>query len=324
MNNRTKSAVDGWIPVKLYPEDNNLLCRWLYIGDKAFDEPFFDESISACRAGFSENWHVKRSMSSTDVLADWAKEMDTIKPTALIFHISRCGSTLISQMLGMQPSNIVLSEVPFFDDLLRYGKKHDCMPSILPQLQAAASIYGANRTGKYERLFIKTDSWHIHFYKELRALYPDVPFFLLYRKPDEVLRSQQKKRGMQALPNYLEPEIFGFNKETVSATALDEYMGMVIESYLEAFLEILQKDQLAYAINYHDGAMPIVDTIAAVTGLPITEAENLLMEKRAGFHAKFPEQVFSEEKPKEPVPGFLRRSFELYDKIEEFRLSKIQ
>ena len=319
---KNSSPVAGWIPVKLFPEDNHLLCRWLYTGEKAFDEPFFDESISACRAGFSENWHVKRSMSNTDVLAEWAKEMDTVEPTAFIFHISRCGSTLISQMLGMQPSNIILSEVPFFDDMLRYGKKHNCMPSILPQLQAAVSIYGANRTGNYERLFIKTDSWHIHFYKELRALYPAVPFFLLYRKPDEVLRSQQKKRGMQALPNYLEPEIFGFDKEIVSATPLDEYMGMVIESYLDAFLDILQKDGRAYAVNYHSRAMSIVDTIAAVTGLPINESERLLMEKRAGFHAKFPEQVFSEEKPHEPIPGFLQRSFELYDQVETIRLSK--
>ncbi len=314
------SPIAGWIPIKLYPEDQSLLCRWLYAGDKAFDEPFFDESISVCRSLFSENWHVKRSMSSTDVLADWAKEMDNIKPTAFIFHISRCGSTLISQMLGMQPSNIILPEVPFFDELLRYGKMHNCMPAILPQLQAAVSLYGANRTGKYEQLFIKTDSWHIHFYKELRALYPDVPFFLLYRKPDEVLRSQQKKRGMQALPNLLEADIFDFDKDKISTMHLDEYMGMVIESYLTAFLEILQKDKAAYAVNYHDGAMEIVDTIASVTGLQISEEEKLLMQKRAGFHAKFPEQVFSEEKPEAPVPEFLKRSFELYESIEQMKL----
>jgi hypothetical protein len=103
---------------------------------------------------------------------------------------------------------------------------------------------------------------------------------------------------------------------------LDEYMGMVIESFLDAFFDILQKDPIAYAINYHDGAMQIVDTIAAVTGLPVPQAERLLMEKRAGFHAKFPEQVFSEEMPDEQVPDFLKRSFVLYDQIEKFRLSK--
>ena len=48
MNN--SAPITGWIPVKLYPEENNLLCRWLYAGDKTFAEPFFDETILACRA----------------------------------------------------------------------------------------------------------------------------------------------------------------------------------------------------------------------------------------------------------------------------------
>ena len=223
-------------------------------------------------------------------------------------------------MLGMQPSNIVLSEVPFFDDLLRYGKQHNCMPKILPQLKAAIGFYGAKRNENHQQLFIKADSWHIHFYKELRALSPTVPFFLLYRKPDEVIRSQQKKRGMQAIPNLLEAAIFGFDTNKISTMPLDEYMGMVIESYLTAFLEILQNDKAAYAVNYHEGAMQIVETIAAVTNLHISAAEKELMKNRAGFHAKFPKQVFSEENPDEPVPEFLKRSFELYDQIEVARL----
>ena len=319
MTTQNGNLIEGWIPAKLYPQDDCLLCRWLYIGNKDFTEPFFDESILSCSM-LPENGHPQKSMSSTDVLADWVKEMDVIEPTAFIFHISRCGSTLISQMLGLQPANIVLSEVPFFDGLLRDGKKNDCMQLILPQLKAAIGLYAAKRNKNRQHLFIKTDSWHIHFYKELRALYPAVPFFLLYRKPDEVIRSQQKKRGMQAIPNLLEAAIFGFNKDEITGMQLDAYMGKVLESYLNAFLEILQKDKLAYAVNYHDGAMEIVNTIAAVTGLHISDEDKLLLQKRAGFNAKFPEQVFSEEKPDEPVPGFLERSFELYGKIEAARL----
>lgn len=313
------SALTGWIPVKLDSADNNL-CRWLYVGNADFIQPFFDETILSC-CKLPENGHQQKCMSSTDLLAEWVKEMDVIEPTAFIFHISRCGSTLISQMLGLQPANIILSEVPFFDNLLRYGKKHDSMPGILPKLKAAIGLYAARRNENQQQLFIKADSWHIHFYKELRTLYPAVPFFLLYRKPDEVIRSQQKKRGMQAIPNLLEAAIFGFDKDEITAMKLDAYMAMVLESYLDAFLEILQKDKSVYAVNYHDGAMEIVNIIATVTGLHISDEEKLLMQKRAGFHAKFPEQVFSEEKPDEPVPDFLKKSFELYNKIEAVRLS---
>ncbi len=321
MEDQIDNNINGWVPVKLYAEEN-LQCRWLYVGNKNFTEPFFDDTIAARRV-LPENGFLNKRMSGIDELADLVKEVDAIQPTAFIFHISRCGSTLISQMLGMQSSNIVLSEVPFFDELLRYGKKHDRMPGILPQLKAAIELYGAKRSEDHQHLFIKTDSWHIHFYKELRILYPTVPFFLLYRKPHEVLRSQQKKRGMHALPNFLEPAIFGFDEDKVSAMQFDEYTGMVIENYLDAFLEILQKDRSAYAVNYHDGAMEIINTIAAVTNLQISEIEKKMMQERAGFHAKFPTQVFNEEMPEEPIPGFLKRSGELYNKIEEIRLSSL-
>jgi hypothetical protein len=322
MSNQVDNIVKGWVPVKLYPGDKDLQCRWLYVGNKKFTEPFFDDTIAARRV-LPENGFLNKRMSSVDELADRVKEVDAVKPTAFIFHISRCGSTLISQMLGMQPSNIILSEVPFFDELLRYGKKQDCMAEILPQLKAAIGLYSAKHNKNQQHLFIKADSWHIHFYKELRALYPTVPFFLLYRKPVEVLRSQQKKRGMHALPNFLEPAIFGFNKNDIEQMHLDEYIALVLEGYLISFLEILQNDRSAYAVNYHDGAMQIVDTIAAVTGIQISEEEKQLMQQRAGFHAKFPTQVFSEEMPDEPAPAFLKISCELYNKIEEIRLSSL-
>lgn len=328
MNNKNQSPVEGWIPIKLYAEADKLLCRWLYVGDKDFKEPFFDETISACRV-LPENGHLKRSMSSTDVLEDLAKDIEAITPTAFIFHISRCGSTLISQLLGQQASNIILSEVPLFDDLLRFGKKQNRMSEILPQLKAAIGFYGAKRNENHQHLFIKTDSWHIHFYKELRALYPAVPFFLLYRKPDEVIRSQQKKRGMQAIPGLIEPELFGFKKEDLYDQdgslrySLDAYMAMVLETYLQVFNEILQTDKLAYAINYHDAAMDIIDTIASVTHIAISETESAAMLQRSSFHAKFPDQVFTEEQVPEPVPAFLLKSVDLYHKLEQLRLSRI-
>jgi hypothetical protein len=315
-------AIEGWIPIKLFNENGERNCRWLYVGNKHFDEPFFDETISACRQ-LPQNGHLKRSMSSIDVLPAWAESADSIEPTAFIFHVSRCGSTLLSQMLSLQRSNIVLSEVPFFDDLLRFGKKENCLPQTLPIVKAAIELYSTKRNAAYINLFIKADSWHIHFYEELRTLYPTAPFFFLYRKPDEVIQSQQKKRGMQAIPNLIEANVFGFNKEEIATKPLDEYMGMVIESYLQKFYTILQKDKNCFALNYHSGAMAMINTIANKTSLQINEKEYLAMKERAGYHAKFPEQVFSEEKRIEEIPSYLKKSFELYDKIEEIRVSNL-
>ncbi len=322
MENNVLIALKNWIPIKLLEEPNNDLCRWLFVGDEKFSAPFFDETISTCRR-LPENSHLKRSIASTSLLPLWANGMETVSPTAFIFHISRCGSTLVSQLLDIPTNNLVLSEVPFFDELLRHGLNNNCMEVSLQQLQAAINFYASKRNENCQNLFIKTDSWHIHFYKELRAIYPTTPFFFLYRKPDEVLHSQQKKRGMQAIPNLLEAVIFGFNSEEIASKPLDEYMGMVVESYLQKFYEIIQQDTNCFPINYHNGALDMINTIATITNVTISDIEKLAMEQRAGFHAKYPGQVFTEVREEGAIPSYLQKSFDLYDKIEEIRLENL-
>jgi hypothetical protein len=260
-------------------------------------------------------------VSSAAILPEWAKQIEAVSPTAFIFHISRCGSTLVSQLLGLQPAHIVLSEVPFFDELLRWGNKNNEMQAALPLLNAAINLYGAKRNGESTRLFIKTDSWHVHFYKQLRELYPQTPFILLYRKPDEVIRSQQKKRGMQSIPGLLEPEIFGFNKNEILKPGLDEYMARVIEYYLQAFVQILNTDKLALPVNYNEGALAIVKKVAAFTGITISEKEIAAMRQRSTFHAKYPEQIFAEAPIQESPPAYLNRSFALYKELEKIRMA---
>jgi hypothetical protein len=317
MNSNIHQVLKNWIPYKFVTLNDATYCRWLYLGDTPFTAPFFDETISACRS-LPQNSKMLSSLSSADVLPGWAAQAECISPSAIIFHISRCGSTLVSQLLALQQTSIVLSEVPFFDALLRRGKKDPAFDSSA-MLKAAVQLYGARRKGLEQNLFIKADSWHIHFYSELRQLYPEVPFILLYRRPDEVLRSQQKNRGMQAVPGVLEPEIFGFDRDVLTITNLDEYMVKVIESYLQAFAEILKTDQFALPVNYNEGAMAIVKKIAAVTGLDITEADMASMQQRAGFHAKYPGQFFAEPAMQEPIPAYLEKAFELYQEVENVR-----
>ncbi|PAV93766.1 hypothetical protein WR25_26873 [Diploscapter pachys] len=61
----------------------------------------------------------------TDVsaLLDWHARSPGLTPSALVFHASRCGSTLIAQLLASQARNIVLSEPPPLDNLLRAARQ---------------------------------------------------------------------------------------------------------------------------------------------------------------------------------------------------------
>ncbi len=318
MDNTVSAAIKNWIPYRLSEVEDETVCRWLYTGDIPYSKPFFNETILSCRA-LAINSKLQRSTSSTAMLPQWAQLVDSISPTAIIFHVSRCGSTLISQLLDLQPANIVLSEVPIIDELLRKGFRDNKMSEALPLAKAAISLYSTKRTAEQQQVFIKADSWHIHFYKELRSLYPTTPFIFLYRRPDEVINSQQKVRGMQAVPGLIEPALFGFDAQKTMDLSLDVYMVKVIETYLQAFIAILKTDKLALPVNYNEGAITIVNKIARITGITITAQEMQQMQERSSYHAKHPQQVFEEAPLQAQPPFYMEEVFKLYAAIEQIR-----
>jgi hypothetical protein len=319
--NHNLHPLQNWIPYKLTYTNNEVQCHWLNTFDKKFAEPFFDETIAACKGLLRLNVY-RESVSDLDMMVDWSAGFkEVVVPTAIIFHVSRCGSTLISQLLGMSEENISLAEVPFFDDILRlrYKNNNYSEEDIDNLLKASLKFYGQDRSGKEKHLFIKTDSWHILFYKQLRKLYPDVPFILLYRSPDEVLNSHTKLRGVQAVPGLIEPELFGFEAEGISNLSLNEYTVEVLECYLKIYLKVAENDKLNLLVNYSEGIMPIMNKIASFSNVAISEADLHKMQERSGYHSKHPSKVFSEEQPND-VPGFLSKVFELYNAVEAKRL----
>ncbi|HEY1202875.1 MAG TPA: hypothetical protein VGE79_17950 [Niastella sp.] len=311
MNTNILQELENWIPYKLSFVDEQPRCEWLYTNDKEFTEPFFDETISKCR---SANFHSFRSVSGIEVLPQWSAGIERVQPSAFIFHVSRCGSTLASQLLAQDRTNIVLSEVPFFDSILRAGNN---IPYQV--LKDALAFYSPVKNYR-ERLFIKTDSWHIFFYKQIRELYPQTPFILLYRRPDEVVRSQQKRRGMHAIPGVIEPALFGFEND-VRVMNQDVYLGEVLDKYFQAFLQVLEKDTLATPINYNEGPVAMVEKIAQITNTPISDEAMEKIKSRAMYHAKYPEQVFSEEAIQDPVPDYCRSAYDKYEALDKIRKS---
>lgn len=324
MNDSINTAILNWVPYKLLPQQANeeLLCKWLYLGTKLMTAPFFDQTISECKS-LPENSKLRSSLSTVSVFEAWTEQTESIKPTAFIFHVSRCGSTLLSQLLSLMEENIVLSEVPFFDELLRRGFTQQQMNDMLPVLKSAITLYGTKRNNSQKNLFIKTDSWHIHFYRELRLLYPDVPFIFLYRRPDEVIRSHQKLRGMQAVPGVIEPALFGFKADEAIQMNLDEYTAAVLETYYKGITAIITKDKNTIAINYNEGAMNMMNKIAAFTKLKIQPHDADAMMQRAEFNAKHPDKKFSESPINEQQPPvYMQNAFELYNKLEQAKAAQ--
>jgi hypothetical protein len=308
-------ALKNWIPYKLENKAAQLQCYWLNTFAEPFTEPFFDDTIIKCRR-LSDGHPLFESVSDLAMLKEWATGLDSLEPAAFIFHISRCGSTLVSQLLATSNEHIVLSEVPFFDDLLRlpHQGSNFNQDTVSDLLVAAIKFYAQKRTGQEKRLFIKTDSWHIFFYKQLRIIFPEVPFILIYRSPDQVLASHMKMPGMQAVPGLIEPAIFGFKPEEIMYNRPDIYLSNVLEKYLDQYHEIIATDRKCLLLNYNDGPVALIKKIAAFTNTPLSKEALLSMDERSRYHSKRPNEPFSEISPLQKPP-FLHKAMELYQAL---------
>ncbi|MEO6742065.1 MAG: sulfotransferase family protein, partial [Chthoniobacteraceae bacterium] len=109
-----RSDLRGWLPHRLRQGTGVLDCRWLYFGNAAFTDPFFEETTSRCLS-LPENSFGPPRITRLDEFPEIASDLDALEPSAFVFHVSRCGSTLVSQLLGLDESCVTLSEVPFFD-----------------------------------------------------------------------------------------------------------------------------------------------------------------------------------------------------------------
>lgn len=318
-------ALKHWLPYKLLSSQDCLQCRWLYAGEKRFAEPFFDETILKCLSHPFNSKHFK-VVSNMELLEPWSRAMEQVKLSAIIFHVSRCGSTLLTQLLSLMQQNIVLSEVPFLDEILRlpYQTKEVSKEKAESLFNAAITFYGQVRFSGEQQLFLKTDSWHILFYRQLRKLYPNVPFVLLYRAPDEVACSHQKKRGMHSIPNLLEPGIFGWSPGNIKELSLDVYLSRVLETYFAAYLEIASLDDNILLANYNEGIPVILNRIVDKIGLVLSDNEWEKVRERAGYDAKQPGKKFSELPGAGIDTAILQNCFELYRQLETVRLEKLK
>ena len=308
------------IPYKLLVKNNIPEVQWLHTASVPYTAPFFDETILQC---LTRNPGMARfkCISSLETMIEASEYIESVPVTAFIFHISRCGSTLLSQTLGLSERNIVLAEVPFFDAVLR----SDFPDSDTKKraLRAAVKLYGQKRNDTSDHYYIKLDSWSVYYWELLRELWPETPLLLLYRNPADVLRSHQKKAGMQAVPGLLEPELFDITREQVPTLNSDLYLGKVLTYYFRQFEVISRTSENYRLVSYHQGIENMLQIIQAVTGVVFDENFIEQAVKRSRFHSKDHSKVFAEAIPEQPVTVFLKDAFEGFEKLESLRLASL-
>ncbi|TCN51552.1 sulfotransferase family protein [Flavobacterium circumlabens] len=304
-----------WIPNKLIEKEGEVYFEWIYLGDKRYLDPFFEETLVKC-ADHPDNLKRFKVVSSADNLIDWAAQLVSAELKAFVFHVSRCGSTMLAQSLAVSPQNIVIAEAPIIDAIVRSELFDLDKKRVL--IKAVIALLGQKRFPDEKNLIVKLDSWHIFEAGELRSIFPELPFVLLYRNPAEVLKSHSKLKGMHMIPNLLPSKIFGITNKEIEEIGFHQYSAVVLEKYFQAYFDFQQKDQNVLVYNYKDGMRDILEKVIDLINDDYYIEEIDQMYERLKKHSKNETNVFSGDSfMNENLAMDLSRVNHLYEKLEQ-------
>ncbi|TDQ73707.1 hypothetical protein [Sphingobacterium yanglingense] len=286
--------LSNWIPYKLEIVDQEVRVLWLDLEDRFIAEPFFDETILENRI-CAKNKGRGRLVSQSDIrsLCEWVSQVETCPVTAFIFHVSRCGSTLLSQCLVADKKYVVIPEAPLLDEILQLEE------ALLPEeisrerfFKAILTFLGQRRLGQ-EQLFIKLDSWHIHQYNLLRGWFLNTPFYFLSREPKAIIQSHEKRRGIQMIPGYLSE---GANPVQVHAGHYADFSlftADVLSNFYKGLIDVrAQRNPLDGFYDYASGMLGLLADFDAHVGTQLSASGAAV--DRLNKHSKYPDQVFKE------------------------------
>jgi hypothetical protein len=289
-----EQSIQHWLPIDLLYQSSGISVRWMEFGSTLFNEPFFHMTVERLRSPpvLAREWD-----GDLRSLLTRASELPPVTPNGVIFHVSRCGSTLLANALRTAKNAVVLSEArpigalfgpevfrrsPFDVDEWEGARKMllDCM----------LSIYG-NHSSPDPKPIIKCNGTNILHMSIMRAVWPEVPFLILIRKPADVVISvldrpagwvDLRRNPAQAA------KTFGWEGLSVEEMSAEEYCARVVGRYCEAALYTL--DDKCRVLDYENINNRRVEQVADFfhLDLPVDSEE---FRQVMGTYSKDPAQA---------------------------------
>jgi hypothetical protein len=314
----------GWIPIRFYWREGRPMVEWCHLGEQRFKESFFNQTVEK---SLNDPFNLLfRQQTPIEVLDQWHEVRPGLRPTGFIFHLSRSGSTLISQLLAALPRNIVISEAPPIDAIVRahFKSAEVTDEQRVTWLRSMLSALSQQRLREEQSFFVKFDAWHILELPLIRRAYPDVPWLFVYRDPVEVMVSQLDQRG-QILPGILHYSLFGNDSHLLAEMGPAEYCARMLAAICQSAL--LHHQDGGMLINYRQLPEAVWSSMSEFFGTVWTESEIEIMKIATKTNSKNPAATFHDdsdakrnkatEQVREAAGQWL---YPVYEKLEAARL----
>lgn len=267
------SGFERWLPISFSLASQVFSVGWLDFGSKTLSDPFFDHTIGNLR---SSSQPAAERRTSVEELLQIADSFPTIEPAGVIFHVSRCGSTLLTNTLKAGGECTALSEAPMIDSLIRQNSFRGISVGVEDDdnirrrlLQAVVSLY----TACFELpVVIKAHTADILQMSRVRSVWPSVPFIINVRNPVEVMASNLAMSAdwvKSILTPYGQDNIFGFTGPETRQMSIEQYCARGLGKFFEA--ANAQFDDKCFVLDYSQMTINNIYEAADLLGVKMPE-----------------------------------------------------
>jgi hypothetical protein len=289
--------LDGWLPIRAYNSENRLMLDCCWMGQQRLTDPFFDHTVDSCmKAPFNRLFRRQLEISE---LVEIEANRPVLQPNGLIFHLSRCGSTLVAQMLAALPWAVVASEPSVIDGVMRYWQTQSgaTEQNLITWLRAMLGCLVRPRSGGERAHFVKLDPWHTVHLPLFQKAFPETPCIFVYRDPVEVLVSLAREPGARLIPGAIDPKLLDLDLE--EAMALDrldsaDYHARVLRLICDAALESFRPG-IDLLVNHDQLPRWVSSVLLRGLGFELSDQDLCKLEQRSLFRAKHGETVHTND-----------------------------
>jgi hypothetical protein len=286
----------AWTPVAIDLTGPAPMVDWADLRGRRFAEPFFDQTVGHWAASGAAAPLVRTGLEALSAL----DAAPSLAPSGMIFHLSRCGSTLVSRLLGTMPGVVVIAEPGPLNTLLELDPDRVDPRVLVNVVRLLVRALGRIRLGDETKVILKLSSWNIRRRAILAAAFPETQWVWVQRSPQRVLASLLSEPpgwlGLQAAPARA-ARLFGLDAAEIPAMSRLDFAARS----LGAMVEAAAADPVGrLVLDYADLPAAIWVRVAGHFGLSPGVSAIGRMAEEARFYAKDPGQrVFAGNLPTE-------------------------
>ena len=265
-------------PVDIRPRSCGFAVILQDIAPTAFTDAFVAETIARLSGEMREQ--------PLAPFCDGASDLAGIAPHGIIYHVSKCGSTLVSQTLKQLDGTSVYSQPEALNGLLM--PPHACDPDELTRsLRGFGALLAQHAAGPY---VLKLESWHTLYCRELQRAFPTTPWVFCIRDPIDVAVSiiedpdpgvWYRRLGSDANPFFDE-----FGLPQAAARTQGDYIALFYAKFCAAIRQLAP--QTGRIVLYDSMPESIWTTVAPLFGLKVSAAGLARMQRSTAYYSKDP------------------------------------